>query len=164
MIRVEPDIHPFQITLTTLAGVLAQSSQRHTIAVVDTFSAEWDRLEFTYQGQPAMLIRIPKPEKTDKEVHKVAPNFYLSACLLVCPHQGCVVQTHRGNPQKLVCRCQGDVFWAKDGTLVAGVADRGLQRIELESVGNRVYPTGLSRAPKRAKLIKSKFPLELTMC
>ena len=154
------DVHPFHLVLLTLCAALSKSQNPQKLASIESLPNEWERLSFTYQNQPAALIRIPKPEQPDPAVLEVSPGFYLSAYLLVCPQQGCEVQTHRGNPQKLVCRCHGSVFWAKDGVYFAGPESPNLQRIALEVEASTIFATGLKPLTGRkgfSTLIKPAF-------
>lgn len=141
MIQPVSDTHPFHIALLTLYPALTQKPELQKIASLESFSAEWDRLVFTYQGKPAVLIRIPKPDQADPDMLEISPGFYLSAYLLQCPQSSLEVRVHPGNQEKLVCRCHGSVFWAKDGVYFAGVESPNLQRISLVAQGTEVYAT-----------------------
>jgi Rieske Fe-S protein len=139
MVKVRQEIYPIHLALLTLAHAVANNPERQKIAELEALPAEWDHLNFSYGGKPATLIRVPKPEPLVEGVLEASPNFYLVAYVLECPQSGLEVRHHPGNPQKLVCRCHGSLFWAKDGEHFAGPANQNLQRLCLEVDENLVY-------------------------
>lgn len=120
---------PVPVRITTLQGVLAK---------------EWDTLEYTYEGTPALLLRIPKPAEGDKRalmVRRGNETLYLVSYLLVCTHQGC--KPALPNPERnLVCPCHGSTYKATDGSVVRGPARQMLEGIRLEVRDGAIFAVG----------------------
>lgn len=121
---------PAPVRIAALQGVLAK---------------EWDTLEYTLEGAPALLLRIPKPAEGDKRalmVRRGNETLYLVSYLLVCTHQGC--KPALPNPERnLVCPCHGSTYKAADGSVVRGPARQMLEGIRLEVRDGAIFAVGL---------------------
>lgn len=108
---------------------------------------EWDSQEFTFDGAPALLVRVPKPAAGDRrplEVRRGSEILYLTAYLLVCTHQGC--KPAAPNPERnLICPCHGSTYRAADGSVVKGPAREMLEGIKLEVRQNAIFAVGFLR-------------------
>ncbi|MCX7782403.1 MAG: Rieske 2Fe-2S domain-containing protein [Meiothermus sp.] len=121
---------PVPIRIAALQGVLAK---------------EWDTLEYTFEGTPALLLRIPKPAEGDRRalvVRRGSETLFLVSYLLVCTHQGC--KPALPNPERnLVCPCHGSTYKATDGSVVRGPARQMLEGIRLEVRNGVIFAVGL---------------------
>ncbi len=131
-------------SLTVLAN--AQTAPAAVkIAALDSLKAEWDAKEFTWDGAPALLLRVPAPDAKElakilesKTVIEAAKGVYLTSYTLSCTHQGCKVAL----PDKdkvLACPCHGSAFNAADGSVKAGPAKKSLKGLKLELRSGEVY-------------------------
>ncbi|GHF98111.1 cytochrome Complex iron-sulfur subunit [Deinococcus piscis] len=124
------------------------------VAQLSALPTEWDSLEFSYQGTPAVLLRLPQPVPGGI----TAGEQHFAAFSRLCTHQGCPVVVVRDpevlalaynyraaeaqHPQ-LGCPCHYSVFDPlKAGEAVFGQATLPLPRIALEVRGNQLYATG----------------------
>jgi Rieske Fe-S protein len=82
------------------------------IVTLETLKAEWDVKEFNWDGAPALLVRVPAPDKKtleDKIVLEASKGVFVTAYTLNCTHAGCKVAL----PSKdhvLNCPCHGSAF------------------------------------------------------
>jgi Rieske Fe-S protein len=126
------------------------------VAPLDRFDEVWASATFTYQGTPAVAVRLPGPIPGGLETN----GAHLAAFSRVCTHLGCIVRLNRDaeaiafafnyrapGPQ-FVCRCHLSVFDpVRSGRAVAGPAIEPLPRVRLEADGDRLIATGLEAAP-----------------
>jgi Rieske Fe-S protein len=126
------------------------------VAPLTRFGEVWASATFTYQGVPAVAVRLPGPIPGGLETGGV----HLAAFSRVCTHLGCIVRLNRDaeaiafafnyrapGPQ-LVCRCHLSVFDpVKSGRAVAGPAIEPLPRVRLARDGEQLIATGLEPAP-----------------
>ena len=126
-----------------LASLAKGQPRGQLVANLEQFPQLWSRVEFELQNKPATVIRVPKPENKTPRVLEVKPNFFLAGYLRECPHNGCEAKHFAPDPTRIVCPCHGSRFWAKDGTLEAGIANEDLQGLKLETVGGQLWVVGL---------------------
>jgi len=126
------------------------------VGPLDRFDEVWASATFTYQGTPAVAVRLPGPIPGGLEANGV----HLAAFSRVCTHLGCIVRLNRDaeaiafafnyrapGPQ-LVCRCHLSVFDpVRSGRAVAGPAIEPLPRVRLAAEGDQLIATGLEAAP-----------------
>jgi cytochrome b6-f complex iron-sulfur subunit len=121
-------------THQTLPQVFAQSKFKPVmIATLEKLDKEFASLGFNFDGQSALLVRLPKPDKSSDrvlEVKKGDDTMYFTAYNLVCTHAGCTVNSLNRDRQ-LDCPCHGSRF-AADGAVVMGPARQPLRGIQLK--------------------------------
>lgn len=124
------------------------------LAPLGDFAAEWDSLEFSYQGQAAVAMRVPQPVLGGLDVdgqHFVA--FFRN-----CTHQGCPVvmvrdpevlalaynyRSETAQHPQLGCPCHYSVFDPlRAGEAVFGQATLPLPRIALQARDQQLYAVG----------------------
>lgn len=125
--------------------------------------ADWDSVEFTYEGRPCVLLRVPRPVTGGIQVEGQAFVAYSR----VCTHLGCPVNlvkdlevlafAYNYRPPKtdrhpqLGCPCHYSVFDPlQEGNAVFGKAISPLPRVQLEPRGPDLYAVGIEPAPKLA--------------
>lgn len=113
------------------------------VAHLQQFSGLWSRVEFEFQSKPATVIRVPKPSRKTSRTLEVSADFFLSSYLRECPHNGCEARHVDADPGRVFCFCHGSRFWAKDGSLEAGIANEDLQTLRLEVAQRWVWVLGL---------------------
>ncbi|WP_261663763.1 Rieske 2Fe-2S domain-containing protein [Deinococcus sp. Marseille-Q6407] len=130
------------------------AGSRQAIARVSDLAADWDSLEFTYQGAPAVLLRLPKPTLGGLSIG----DQHFAAFSRRCTHQGCPVvvvrdleilalaynyRTPEGQHPQLGCPCHYSVFDPlKAGEAVFGPATLPLARIALSSQEGQLFASG----------------------
>ncbi|ADY26045.1 Rieske (2Fe-2S) iron-sulfur domain protein [Deinococcus proteolyticus MRP] len=124
------------------------------IAPLADFPTEWHSLEFSYQGDLTIVLRLPQPVLGGISVGEQ----HFAAFSRRCTHQGCPVVMVRDqevlalaynyraedakHPQ-LGCPCHYSVFDPlKAGEAVFGQATLPLPRIALEVRGEQLYAVG----------------------
>lgn len=124
------------------------------IAQLSDFPAVWGSLEFSYQGTPAVLLRVPQPVLGGLS----AADQHFAAFSRRCTHQGCPVVVVRDpevlalaynyraeeaqHPQ-LGCPCHYSVFDPlKAGEAVFGQATLPLPRIALAVQEGQLFAVG----------------------
>ncbi len=143
------------------------------IAPLSSLKKDFDTAEFTFDGDAALLVRLPtlpndkrralevkdNPGKdpTVKEVPAKDPavkdplvkeddtKFYLVAYTRVCTHLGCKPNLPNATEHKMICPCHGSTF-AADGSVVKGPAKRSLESIVIEVRGKDVYAVARAAA------------------
>lgn len=137
-----------RLALKGLLGLwLGRSTARQPrvmVATLSQFPKIWSRVDFTYLNKPATLLRVPAPDNPSTRYLQAGPDFYLSAYLRECPHNGCEVRFHPSAETLLICYCHGSLFRRADGHLEAGVANENLPGLELELVGEQIVVAGLA--------------------
>ncbi len=111
------------------------------IVALETLKAEWDVKQYTWDGAPALLVRVPAPDaKTleSKAVIEAAKGVFLRSYSLSCTHSGCPVD-EPNKDKLLVCPCHASSFNAVDGSVKAGPARRPLKALKLELRGTDVF-------------------------
>lgn len=130
------------------------------VAPIDAFSELWSSVAFTFEGVPAVALRIPEavPGSTPF-AGSGGGTGHLAAFSRICTHQGCIVDlnrsteaiavatNYRGEHPALVCNCHLSVFDPlAAGRAVAGPAQLPLARVELDIRGDDVYAVGIERS------------------
>lgn len=128
---------------------------RVPVAPLSAFAADWDHQEFSYQGTPALALRLPGPIPGSLSVEEA----HLAAFSRICTHERCVVSlnrdeeaiafafNYRADGPRLVCPCHLSVFDATDaGRAVSGPAVEPLPRLRLEADGDQLVATGIERS------------------
>ena len=127
-------------SLTALAA--AQTAPAAVkIAALETLKAEWDVKQFTWDGAPALLVRVPAPDAKTveaKTVIEAAKGVFLRSYSMSCTHSGCPVDVPNKD-KLLVCPCHASSFNAVDGSVKAGPARRPLKGLKLELRGADVF-------------------------
>lgn len=126
------------------------------IASLLAFASAWSTQAFSYDGVPALAVRIPESVPGSIEA---APGMHLIAFSRICTHQGCIVDlnrspeaiavatNYRGDHPALFCGCHLSVFDPlAGGRAVSGPAQLPLARVRLEARGDAVWATGRERA------------------
>lgn len=126
-----------------LTSLGASQAQGQPVATLEQFPQLWSRVEFSYLNKPATVIRVPKPEANRSRVLEINPNFFLAGYLRECPHNGCEAKHFAPDPTRIVCPCHGSRFWARDGSLEAGVANEDLAGLRLEQAESSIFVLGL---------------------
>lgn len=121
------------------------------VGTLGTFAEAWDAIEFAYEGEPAVALRLPGPIPGGIE----AAGAHLAAFSRVCTHQGCLVTlnedteaiafafNYRADGPQFACPCHLSVFDPeRAGRAVAGPAVLPLPRLRLAIDGDAVVATG----------------------
>jgi cytochrome b6-f complex iron-sulfur subunit len=114
------------------------------IVALETLKAEWDVKEFNWDGAPALLLRVPAPDKKALEtkfVLEASKGVFVTAYTLNCTHAGCKVALPNAE-RSLECPCHGSAFNAADGSVTSGPANKPLKRLKLELRSGDVFATG----------------------
>jgi Rieske Fe-S protein len=121
-------------THQNLPRVQAQSNFKPVkIATLEQLDKEFATVSFNFDGQSALLVRLPKPDKLNDrilEIKKGAETMYFTAYNLVCTHAGCTVNNLNPDHQ-LDCPCHGSRF-AADGSVNGGPARQPLRGVQLK--------------------------------
>lgn len=126
-----------------LASLGKAQARGQPVATLEQFPQLWSRVEFEYQNKPATVIRVAKSDQPSRRVLEVSSDFFLVGYLRECPHNGCEAKHFAPDPTRIVCPCHGSRFWAKDGTLEAGIANQDLAGLKLELTGKSIFILGL---------------------
>lgn len=140
----------------------AVAAQR--VAALADLKEDWAEVEFTYDGRPCTLLRVPRATPGGLVVPAEGGEVPLAAFSRMCTHLSCPVNLIRDqevmafafnyrpppadrHPQ-LGCRCHYSIFDPlKGGEAVFGKATLPLPRVQLEVRGGDVYATGIEPAP-----------------
>lgn len=128
----------------------------HRVASLADFDAAWTTTAFSFDGVPALAIRIP--ERVPGSI-EAAPGLHLIGFSRICTHQGCIVDlnrsveaiaiatNYRGEHPALFCGCHLSVFDPlAGGRAVAGPAQLPLARVQLETRADEVWAVGREQA------------------
>jgi Rieske Fe-S protein len=106
------------------------------IAPLERFLTVWSFVNFDFQGQPAFLTRVPRPETElgKRRALEFRDDVFLLGLLRACSHNGCPVHWSAtpALEREFVCRCHGSIFRAADGDRIAGIAPSPLTALHLE--------------------------------
>ena len=120
----------------------AQAAKEVKIADLAKLAKDHDTAAFDYEGDAALLVRVPEAVKDRTlEVSIAGQKAHLAAYTLVCTHLGCKPEAPNAD-HALVCGCHGSTFSA-DGAVVKGPARKPLAGIKLEVRQNAVFAVGL---------------------
>jgi cytochrome b6-f complex iron-sulfur subunit len=129
---------------SSLPLVMAQAQTAPSavkIVALETLKAEWDVKEFNWDGAPALLLRVPAPNKKaleDKSVLEASKGVFVTAYTLSCTHSGCKVALPNKD-RVLDCPCHGSAFNAADGSVKSGPARKELKRLKLELRSGEIF-------------------------
>lgn len=110
------------------------------VARVEELPAEWDERPFSFEGEQALLIRVPPPERTFAGLLHVAGRHFV-AYSRTCTHVGCTVNLPN-RLRELNCPCHGSRFDAASGALLDGPARGPLRRVALQARGDVIHALG----------------------
>ena len=126
------------------------------ITALAAFDEPWSTHPFTFDGVPALAIRVPESVPGSIEAE---PGLHLIGFSRICTHQGCIVDlnrsteaiaiatNYRGEHPALFCGCHLSVFDPlAGGRAVAGPAQLPLARVELEFREGALWAVGRERA------------------
>jgi arsenite oxidase small subunit len=124
------------------------------VAPLAAFAMPWDVVEFSFDGTPAIAVRLPEPVPGGLSVN----GQHFIAFSRVCTHLGCITAfnqdeeviavafNYRTSDPALVCHCHLSVFLpARAGMAVSGPAVEPLPRIRLELRDDVLYAVGLEQ-------------------
>jgi cytochrome b6-f complex iron-sulfur subunit len=118
----------------TLPRAFAQNKFKSVkIGALEKLDKVYASMNFDFDGQKALLVRLPKPDKpSDRvlEINEGDETLYFTAYNLICTHAGCTVNSLNRDRQ-LDCPCHGSRF-AADGAVVGGPARQSLRGIQLK--------------------------------
>lgn len=113
------------------------------VASLEDFGALWSFVAFDFQGKPAFVTRVPRPETRlgKRRTLEVKPDLFLIGLLRECSHNGCPVNWSPtpSSEREFVCNCHGSHFRAANGERVAGIAPLPLLALQLETRDGAVY-------------------------
>ena len=122
------------------------------VASLEEFEEPWSTMAFTFDGVPALAIRIPEsvPGSVEADAGR-----HLIGFSRICTHQGCIVDlnrsteavaiatNYRGDHPSLFCGCHLSVFDPlAGGRAVAGPAQLPLARVQLDVRDDAIWAVG----------------------
>ena len=124
------------------------------IAPLSSFSKVWDKVEFTLETVPAIVLHIPQPLNGSISVE----DKHFIAFSRICTHLNCSVNftsdveaialasNHRVSNPALICPCHLSLFDVlKAGKAISGPAVEPLPRIQLKAKSGQLLAVGIEK-------------------